>query len=191
VPHFTTRDGRVLWLRPAVEGDATSLIRATDSIAREQLYFTRSRFEADTQKERTFITRARQEGNLFLVALHGNVVVGWVTLFRAQAEFRRHTAQLGMGIIREYREVGLGTALIDYALNWAAENQIEKVNLGVRVSNERAIALYAKFGFQREAYHVRDIKDGQGRYDDYIEMAYFVPQSHLSPAGGDASKQHA
>jgi len=188
---FRTRDGRVVCLRLAVEEDAASLIRAIDSVAREQLYFIRSRFEVEEQKERSFIGRARQEGDLILVALDGDVVVGWVTLFRAQAEFQRHTAELGMGIVQQVREVGLGTELMDRALKWAAENNIEKVNLGVRASNERAMALYTKFGFVQEGYRLRHIKDRQGRYDDDIEMAYFVPQPDSEPAGDDRSEQDA
>jgi RimJ/RimL family protein N-acetyltransferase len=188
---FRTRDGRVVWLRQAVEADAAAFIHAIDSVAREQRYFIRSRFEVEEQKERSFIARARQTGDLILVALDGSAVVGWVTLFRAQAEFQRHTAELGMGIIQQYREIGLGTELMDRALRWAAENDIEKVNLGVRASNERAMALYHKFGFVQEGYRVRDIKDRQGRYDDDIEMAYFVPQAYLEPARDDGSEQHA
>jgi RimJ/RimL family protein N-acetyltransferase len=188
---FKSRDGREVRLRSAIEDDAASLIRAVDSVAREQVYFIRSRFDVEEQKERSFIARAKEQGDLLLVALDGSEVVGWVTLFRAQAEFLRHTAQLGMGVIRRYRGVGLGAALLDSALAWAAENGIEKVNLGVRASNEPAKALYNKFGFIQEGCRVRDIKDGQGRYDDSIEMAYFVPQPCSLPAEGDGRGHNA
>lgn len=189
--NFRTRDGRVVSLRRAVQGDAASLIRAVDNVAREQAYFLRSRFEVEEQRERSFIARARENGDLILVALDGKEVVGWVTLFRAQAEFQRHTAELGMGILRHYREVGLGTALMDYALNWAAKNRIEKVNLGVRASNERAMALYNKFGFVQEGHRARQIKDGRGRYDDDIEMAFFVTQPGISSPDAEDGEQNA
>jgi ribosomal protein S18 acetylase RimI-like enzyme len=185
---FRTRDGRLVWLRPAITDDASALIRAVDSVAREQVYFIRSQFDVEEDKEQVFIAKAREQGDLMLVALDGGEVVGWVTLFHAQAEFLRHTAQLGMGVIRGYRGVGLGSALMDYALRWAAENGLEKVNLGVRASNDRARALYRKFGFVQEGCRVRDIKDVQGRYDDNIEMAYFVPQSFPRSAERDGSK---
>jgi RimJ/RimL family protein N-acetyltransferase len=178
------RDGRVVWLRPAIEEDAVALIRAVDDVAREQVYFIRSRFQVEEDKERALIARARAEGDLLLVALHGGEIVGWVTLFRAQAEFLRHTARLGMGIVAGFRGAGLGIALLDYTLKWAAENGIEKVNLGVRAGNDRARALYTRFGFVQEGRRVRDIKDLQGCYDDIIEMAYFVSQPSPPPAEG-------
>jgi RimJ/RimL family protein N-acetyltransferase len=187
------RDGRSVLLRRAVDDDAAALTRAVDSVAREQIYFIRSRFEVEEDKERAFIARARAQGDLLLLALHAGEVIGWLTLFRPQAEFLRHTAQLGMGVVAGFRDAGLGTALLDYALHWAAENGLEKINLGVRASNSRARALYRRFGFIQEGYRVRDIKDVQGQYDDTVEMAYFVPQSNSTaaaaagtPGGADA-----
>jgi ribosomal protein S18 acetylase RimI-like enzyme len=153
-------------------------------VAREGAYFLRSRFEMDVQKEEAFIANVAEQGHLFLVALLAGKLVGWVTLFRSRAEFMRHTAELGVGVVRGFRGIGIGTALMSYALKWAAEQGIEKVNLGVRVSNERAIALYRKFGFVEEGYKVREVKDHQGRYDNNLVMAYFVPQIAPPPAEG-------
>ncbi len=170
----TIRDGRTILLRQAVQDDAEAIIQGVDSVAREGRYFLRSRFEMDVEKERAFIAERAEQGDLFLVAiLHGRLV-GWVTLFRPRHEFRRHTGELGMGVVRGFRGVGIGTALLSYALEWAAEQGLEKVNLGVRVTNERARALYQKFGFVEEGHRVRDVKDHNERYDDTVEMAYFV-----------------
>jgi ribosomal protein S18 acetylase RimI-like enzyme len=178
---IVTKDGRTVWLRPAIEGDAADLIREVDGVAREGKYFIRSRFEMDVEKERAFIAKAKQEGNLMLMAILDERLVGWTTLFRANAEFLRHTAELGMGVIHEYRGIGIGTAMMDYALAWAADHGIEKVNLGVRASNHRAKSLYERFGFVQEGHRAREIKDLNGCYDDNIEMAYFVssPQASL------------
>jgi ribosomal protein S18 acetylase RimI-like enzyme len=181
---FVMRDGRTVYLRPAMEKDAGPFIQAIDSISREQVYFIRSRFDVEEEKEQAFIAKARRQGDLMLVAVNGTQIVGWVTLFRSQAEFQRHTAQLGMGVVQGYRGAGLGTTLMDHALAWAAENGIEKVKLGVRASNGRARSLYDKFGFVEEGYRVRDIKDTHGRYDDHVEMSYFVTQTSSPLAEG-------
>jgi GNAT superfamily N-acetyltransferase len=179
-----TKDGRAVSLRPAFEEDASQFIQAVDGVAHEGVHFLRSRFDMDEKKERALIAGAKEREDLILLALLDGRLVGWVTLFRAKAEFRRHTAELGMGVIQGYRQIGIGTALMDYALQWAAEQGIEKVNLGFRASNRRARALYRKFGFIQEGYRVQDIKDTQDRYDDSVEMAYFVPQASLLPAEG-------
>lgn len=162
-------------LRPATQLDAAALICAVDSVAREISYFLRSRFDRTVEEERVLIARARKDGNLIVVALLDEHLVGWATLRRGRREFLGHTLGLGMGVIRGYRGLGIGTALMDYALQWAAEQGFEKVTLGVRASNERARALYRKFGFAEEGYRVREIKDLYGCYHDSVEMAYFVP----------------
>ena len=176
-----TRDGRTMRLRPAVEADAAELIQAVDAVAREGVYFLRSRFEIDVDKERAFIATATERGDLMLVAEIEGRLVGWVTLFRGRAEFLQHVGELGMGVIQGYRGLGIGAALMVQSLRWAAGQGFEKVNLGVRASNERARALYRKFGFVEEGHKVRQIKDLEGRYDDDIEMAYFVDCSRSSP----------
>jgi ribosomal protein S18 acetylase RimI-like enzyme len=178
---FVTKDGRTGRLRPATEDDAEALIQAVDGVARELVYFLRSRFELDVEKERIFIAEAAERGNLMLMAELDGRIVGWLTLFRARAEFLQHTAELGMGVLRGYRGTGIGTALMKHALEWASKRNFEKVNLGVRASNERARALYRKFGFAEEGYRVREIKDLDGHYDASVEMAIFVsagPPAH-------------
>jgi ribosomal protein S18 acetylase RimI-like enzyme len=190
---FRTKDGRTVRLRQAVEDDATDFIRAVDSVARERAYFVRSRFEVDEERERAFITESAERGDLIVLAVvHGRPALGepqelagWLTLFRARPEFLRHTGELGMGVVRGYRGLGIGSALMVYALEWAAQKGLEKVKLGVRASNERARALYLQFGFAEEGRRLREIKDPLGRYDDSIEMAVFMP--HLPPTPeGDA-----
>lgn len=168
------KDGRTVSLRRAVERDAPALVHAIDSVAREQKYLLRSRFEVSVEEERAIIARAKAQGNLILLALLDGELVGWLSLFRARHEFRRHTGQMGVSVVRGYRGMGIGTALMVYALDWAAGQGLEKINLGVRVSNERARALYRRFGFVEEGYRVREIKDLHGRYHDSVDMAHFV-----------------
>jgi len=176
------KDGRAIRLRPAAEADALQLVQAVDSVAREGVYFLRSHFDVDAEKERATIAEAREKGNLMLLALLDGKLVGWLFLTRGRAEFLLHTAELGMAVIQGFRSIGIGTALMEYALGWAAERGVEKVNLGVRDDNERARALYRKFGFVDEGCRVREIKDLEGCYHDKVEMAYFVPQA--PPPGG-------
>jgi ribosomal protein S18 acetylase RimI-like enzyme len=174
ISEFLTSDNRTMLLRQAEERDAGALTQAIDAVAREQLYFLRSRFQMDVDKERAFISKAAKDGNLMLAAFQSSELVGWLTLFRAHLEFMRHTGELGIGVLRAHRGVGIGSALMEYALVWAAENGFEKINLGVRASNEPALALYHSLGFVQEGRRIREVRDQYGRYDDIIEMACFV-----------------
>jgi hypothetical protein len=53
-------------------------------------------------------------------------------------------------------------------------SEIEKINLRVLCSNERAIGIYKKFGFVEEGHCVSEIKYEDGTYVDELLMARFV-----------------
>jgi putative acetyltransferase len=88
---------------------------------------------------------------------------------------RRHAMHLGIAVLPSAQGCGVGSALMqalcDYADRWA---QVLRLELTVYTDNERAIALYRKFGFVTEgthrAYALRD-----GRYVDVLAMARLHP----------------
>jgi len=88
---------------------------------------------------------------------------------------RRHAMGLGMSVAVPWQGRGVGSALMaalcDYADNWVGALRIE---LGVYADNERAQALYRKFGFELEgrqrAYALRD-----GALVDSLMMARLHP----------------
>lgn len=55
--------------------------------------------------------------------------------------------ELGIGLLEEYQGKGIGSRLLSTLLATALEEGIENVYLSVNCDNERAIALYKKFGF--------------------------------------------
>ena len=105
-----------------------------------------------------------------LVAVIEGKVIGAIGLERFENR-RSHAGYIGMAVHDAYAGRGAGTALmaavIDLADNWL---QLKRLELGVYADNARAIALYERFGFEREglyrAYAWRD-----GAYVDSIAMA--------------------
>ena len=71
------------------------------------------------------------------------------------------------------RRQGVGWALMEAAVDWARGAGIRKLELPVFPWNEAAIALYDRFGFEREGYRKRHYERG-GELVDAILMAYFV-----------------
>jgi ribosomal protein S18 acetylase RimI-like enzyme len=51
---------------------------------------------------------------------------------------------------------------------------LEKIKLSVIATNERAIGLYKRFGFQEEGRRLRELKYSNGSYADTILMARIV-----------------
>ncbi|MCL1906121.1 MAG: GNAT family N-acetyltransferase [Clostridiales bacterium] len=91
---------------------------------------------------------------------------------------RRHGADLGMMVHKDYQGQGVGKKLIetllDMADNWL---MLVRVELGVYTDNERAINMYKKYGFEPEGIKRKDaVRSGQ--YVDVLMMARIKYDQH-------------
>jgi putative acetyltransferase len=107
------------------------------------------------------------------VAEDDGVIVGRLSVARDQQPASRHVADLGLIVAATHRRQGIGTALLDAALEWARESGIGKLELHVFPWNEPAVALYERFGFVKEGYRHAHYRRGD-EYVDAILMAYLV-----------------
>src|SRR5262245_52882733 len=152
-----------------------------DQVARERRYIG---FVAGPGLEstRTFVRRILSGVGVQMLAVTSqDVVVGWCDIIRNPMEGFRHVGRLGMGIIPDYRGQGVGKRLTVETIRAAREAGIERVELDVFASNERAIALYRKLGFVTEGIK-RRARKLDGHYDDNVFMALFVDE--LGPDAG-------
>ncbi len=113
------------------------------------------------------------EGMFSLVAcVENKEVVGQLGLHTfPQQPRRRHAGQIGMGVRDDWQGKGVGTALLQAAIN-LADNwlNLTRLELEVFVDNVRAIRLYEKCGFKIEGTLV-DFAFREGRYVDTYLMA--------------------
>jgi len=105
-----------------------------------------------------------------LVAVIDGQVVGVLGLHVGQGR-QAHAADLGMMVHDSYQGQGVGTALVDAAINlaerWLA---ITRLELTVFTDNEPALALYRRFGFEIEGT-LREYAFRDGQYVDAYLMA--------------------
>ena len=152
---------------PISERHIESFHAVLDEVARERRYL--AMLEAPSLEDvRSFTKRMMGAGLPRLVALVGDQVVGWCDLDVKLRETLKHTAILGMGIARSYRGRGIGLRLMEATLQAAKEKGLTRIELMVRVDNERAKKLYDKVGFVVEGLCRRYmLVDGQ-YYDGYL-----------------------
>lgn len=83
----------------------------------------------------------------------------------------RHIASLGMSVGDAWQGRGIGTALLAAALHLADDwLALRRVELEVYTDNAAGIALYERFGFEREGT-LRDFAYREGTYVDALTMA--------------------
>jgi putative acetyltransferase len=119
---------------------------------------------------------AQPEGLYSLVACLKDEVVGEISLHTSPTRWRmRHVASIGMAVRDDRQGKGVGTALMEAALdladNWL---NLARIELTVYVDNAPAIALYEKFGFEVEGTH-RRFAFRKGEYVDAYSMARLKP----------------
>jgi len=162
-------------IRQISEEDIESLHACLDRVARERKYlgFTQA---APMEETRKSLMEDMERGVIRLIALDDSNVVGWCHIRQDRWEGFTHAGWLGMGVLKEYRGQGIGSALLHQALAEARRLGLERVELSVFASNVSAIHLYEKFKFEIEGRKKRARKI-DGRYDDIIVMALFFEQA--------------
>lgn len=126
--------------------------------------------------------RVEQQDRLHLLAMEGDEVIASGGIHPFNHSLRtRHSAGLGICVARERQKQGIGSEmmrrLLDWSDNWVGYLRIE---LQVYTDNERAIALYKRFGFVTEGTH-RAHALREGVYMDTYTMARFHPNPPKLP----------
>lgn len=111
-----------------------------------------------------------QTNNPHYLAKIDKQIVGWCDIRRETTPSMAHCGTLGMGVIEGFREQGIGEALIRTTVEHAKVVGIERIELTVIATNQRAYHLYHKLGFTDEGIKRRSVKL-RGKYLDRIMMA--------------------
>ena len=111
-------------------------------------------------------------------------IVGQCEITNLEWEGGAHVGVLGIIIQENYRDKGIGRALIDMALKQSKKlNNKEKIILSCFTTNERAIALYQKMGFRVVGIRKKQFyMDTQ--YLDEMLMELFIDEYLESSNGG-------
>ena len=159
-------------VRPATPGDAAALVELAEAVGVEPegwlISGARWRSVGD---ERRYIRSIRRypHAAVFVAELDGEIV-GRLSIQRDPHPASIHVADLGLMVAASHRRRVVGTALLEAAAQWARDAAVRKIEQHVFPHNAAAIALYERFGFEREGYrkghYVRD-----GEYVDAVLMA--------------------
>jgi RimJ/RimL family protein N-acetyltransferase len=160
-------------VRRAEPGDAQGLKDLGDAVGAEpEGWLVTTNGWRDVADERRYLRAIRRYPNAAVfVADDNGEIVGRLSIARDQHPASRHVADLGLMVAGSHRRQGVGTELLRAAVDWARHGGVRKLELHVFPWNTGAIALYEKFGFEREGYRKSHYRRGD-EYVDAILMAY-------------------
>lgn len=171
---YSTKDGRIVIMREASERDLQAIIDVWNSVAAEKRHILTERV-TDFQRK-WFQQTIGDKSGLWAVSEVDQRIVGACNLMPrggGRVVKTRHVVQLGMAILSRWRGIGVGNAMMDYMIGWARKKGYEKISLSVFSTNESAINLYKKFGFEVEGIKRKEFKI-EGKYVDEVCMAKFL-----------------
>ncbi|MBE5841246.1 MAG: GNAT family N-acetyltransferase [Butyrivibrio sp.] len=171
---YTLPTGEIVTIKSAGPEDAEKVKLLRETTARETHFMAREPEDGQMNIDRLTegLKMFEESDKSFMVnAYIGDELVGdlGVALLRPHIKYL-HRAYLGMSILQKCTGMGLGSAMMKIALEQAKANGFEQVELGVFSDNERAQALYKKFGFKEYGKQPRAFKLQDGTYRDEIIM---------------------
>lgn len=174
-PKFITlKNGKTVKLRLCDESDAKNLIETVSSYIKDSKFIPLHphEFLPTLDEETEWISKfIHQKNSILIIAVFEGQIIGNIDLSGNQREILQHTGLIGMGILKEWRGIGLGTALLNALVDWATTHPVlEKLLLEVYHENEAGIALYKKIGFKEDGRQTNIFKQN-GRYYDNILMS--------------------
>lgn len=100
----------------------------------------------DAWSEKSIVETIRQNNTICLLAERAGKITGYILVYTAadEAEIAR------IGVLPEFQRCGCASALMEALEHICRENEIRKVLLDVRESNQPAKAFYKKYGFRED-----------------------------------------
>ncbi|MBU5212477.1 GNAT family N-acetyltransferase [Heyndrickxia oleronia] len=175
---YKSKDGKTVIIREAKEQDAERILNSASKALINAPYMLTTVDDVKNMSvdsiQKTLKAYLENPNHVQFIAEVDGKLVGSIDFKNGNKEKISHQGTFAMTILPEYRNYGIGRALLETLINWAKNNsKIEKVCLEVMEDNLGAIKLYKNLGFFEEGRKAKGIKMDDG-YQDLILMALFV-----------------
>ena len=151
---FELKNGEKILFRPIKKSDIEGVWNNFNEVLEEGIYLpvlypVRSQLEKES-----WYLNIKKENEICIIAENLNLkspynILGHCEISNSEWDAATHVGILGIIVMRKYRELGIGTKLIDMAIKESKKlNNKEKIILSCFSTNERAIHLYKKLGFK-------------------------------------------
>ena len=166
-------DGNTVTIRSIEPEDAPLMLQYIKIMLGETPFLLRTPEEFNyTPEEEARILSGRKNDprSLMLVAEMNGQIIASADICSHGAKSRvMHRGELGISVRKDYWRQGIGSALMERLLEFAAQCGYEQIELTVESKNHRALGLYVKYGFVVYGTRPHGMKYPDGSYDnDYL-----------------------
>ena len=109
---------------------------------------------------------------IFVAEVEGGLI-GYIRATGGAYNRNRHCATIVVGIMQAFTGLGLGKRLFAHVDEWAQENQLQRLELTVMVSNHAALAVYHRVGFEIEGFRRQALLVDSKYVDEYYMAKVF------------------
>ena len=163
---ISTADGHPLVVRRLVAADAVALQAFNPALSPQTLdWFVPHAYDDRTVAK--ILARSEARDDYILGVFDDDRIAGYFFLWY----FTHRVPLLGIGLIDEFQDRGLGRQMMQILIDAAKENGNEGIALTTMLDNHRAFALYEKLGFKYEG----DVENVTGDGDVVVERGMFYP----------------
>lgn len=155
-------------LREAIPADAKEILELMKLIGAQTPYMVMDEQGLKMTEEEMAQNLADlydSPNNLLLLALADEKIVGTASIRASKQKRMEHIGEIGISILKDYWGFGLGSLMMEELIEWSKEGGIiRRLELTVQKRNERAVHVYEKIGFQKEALMARGAKTDDGEF---------------------------
>jgi GNAT superfamily N-acetyltransferase len=141
----------MILIEPATVADARDALAFLSAFRAEglQTVLRHDRLPS-VEDEEALIRRLDGAAGIMFLARANGKVVGCLTAESRPSPRQPPGCEFGMGVLREYRNQGLGSRLLEQLTAWAKRGGFERLELSVFVTNVDAIRFYRRHGYEME-----------------------------------------
>lgn len=171
---ITLKDGSSCILCPALPNRAAELIDYLRTVSGETQFLLRYpdevNFSLESEREMLEHRLNSPKGFMMNGIVNGEIAGNCSVSPRGTPRRIQHHCEFAIAIKKKFWRLGLGAAMMKYALELAEQMGYEQIGLCVVEGNKAAKALYEKTGFEVTGKNIRVFKYDDGSYRDEFMM---------------------
>lgn len=141
-------------------------------------------------EKKSWYNTIKKEKEICIVAEHRGLkspydIIGQCEISNSEWDAAAHVGSLGIIVKKKFRDMGIGTQLIDMAIREAKRlNNKEKIVLSCFSSNESALHLYERLGFQAIGLKKSQFYIDSKYYDEVLMELFIEDYIKTNPIQG-------